>query len=162
VADLVSSLGITCWRRSLWSGEDLSGAVLLLDSMGELAAVYALAHVAFVGGSLSEHGGHNILEPAQHGVPVIVGPHYENFRQVVNSFRAADAVRVVGPAELPLVLSELLANEAERFALGRRGLEAVRSQSGATEKTLSALEKLLPDPGSDCNRPVEAAIRPAT
>jgi 3-deoxy-D-manno-octulosonic-acid transferase len=162
VADLVSSLGIPCWRRSLWSGEDLSGAVLLLDSMGELAAVYALAHVAFVGGSLSEHGGHNILEPAQHGVPVIVGPHYENFRQVVNSFRAADAVRVVGPAELPLVLSELLANEAERFALGRRGLEAVRSQSGATEKTLSALEKLLSDPGSDCNRPVEAATRPAT
>jgi 3-deoxy-D-manno-octulosonic-acid transferase len=162
VADLVSSLGIPCWRRSLWSGEDLSGTVLLLDTMGELAAVYAIAHVAFVGGSLSEHGGHNILEPAQHGVPVIVGPHYENFREIVNSFRAADSVRVVGPAELPLVLVELLANEAERQALGRRGLEAVRRQSGATEKTLAALENLLSAAGSDCDRPLEAATRPRT
>jgi len=75
VADLVASLGIVCWRRSLWSGEDRGGCVLLLDSIGELAAVYALGHLAFVGGSLSEHGGHNILEPAQYGVPILVGPH---------------------------------------------------------------------------------------
>jgi 3-deoxy-D-manno-octulosonic-acid transferase len=143
VADLVASLSIPCWRRSLWSGEDLSGSVLLLDTIGELAAVYGLGQVAFVGGSLVEHGGHNVLEPAQHGVPVVIGPHYENFRDMVDLFRAADAIRVVGPAELPLCLVDLMSNEAERAALGRRGLETASSQAGATEKTLTALENLL-------------------
>jgi 3-deoxy-D-manno-octulosonic-acid transferase len=143
VADLVKSLGLPCWRRSLWSGEDLGGSVLLLDSIGELAAVYALGTVAFVGGSLVEHGGHNILEPAQYGVPVLVGPHYENFREMVNLFRWKDAVRVVGPAELPLTIIDLLANEAERSELGRRALETVRSQTGATQRTLDALVGLL-------------------
>ena len=161
VTDLLSLLGIASWRRSLWSGEDLSGAVLLLDTVGELAAVYALADVAFVGGSLSEHGGHNILEPAQYGLPIVIGPNYENFRQIVNSFRVAEAVRVVGPAELPLVLVELLGNDAERQALGRRALTAFRSQSGATVRTLAALQKLLPDSQTDCDRPLEAAPRRA-
>lgn len=143
VGDLVKSLGLPCWRRSLWSGEDLGGSVFLLDSIGELAAVYALAAVAFVGGSLVEHGGHNILEPAQYGVPVLVGPHYGNFREMVNLFRWKDAVRVVGPAELPLTLVDLLPNEAERAELGRRALETVRSQTGATQRTLEALAGLL-------------------
>ena len=161
VADLVIALGIPCWRRSLWSGEDLGGGVLLLDTIGELAAVYALGHVAFIGGSLSEHGGHNILEAAQHGVPVVVGPHYANFRQMVDLFRMTDAVRVVGPAELPLVLVELLANEAERQALGRRARDAVRSQSGATERTLAALQTVLSASAPDSDRPAEATARPA-
>ena len=143
VAELVKSLGLLCWRRSLWSGEDLSGSVLLLDSIGELAGVYALATVAFVGGSLVEHGGHNILEPAQYGVPVLVGPHYENFRDMVNLFRWKNAVRVVGPAELPLCFVDLLANETERSELGRRALETLRSQTGATQRTVDALSQLI-------------------
>ncbi|PYX87461.1 MAG: 3-deoxy-D-manno-octulosonic acid transferase, partial [Acidobacteria bacterium] len=143
VADLVASLGIVCWRRSLWSGEDLGGCVLLLDSIGELAAVYALGHLAFVGGSLSEHGGHNILEPAQYGVPILVGPHYENFRDIVNLFRAADAIRVVGPAELPLCVVELLSQEVDRSELARRALATVRAQTGATQRTLERLAAWL-------------------
>jgi len=143
VADLVASLGIVCWRRSLWSGEDLGGCVLLLDSIGELAAVYALGHLAFVGGSLSEHGGHNILEPAQYGVPILVGPHYENFRDIVNLFRAADAIRVVGPAELPLCVVELLSHEVDRSELARRALATVRAQTGATQRTLERLAAWL-------------------
>ncbi len=143
VLELVMSLGLPCWRRSLWSGEDLSGSVLLLDSIGELAGVYALATIAFVGGSLVEHGGHNILEPAQYGVPVLVGPHYENFREIVNLFRWQHAVRVVGPAELPLCIIDLLANEDERSELGRRALETLRSQTGATQRMLEALSQLL-------------------
>jgi 3-deoxy-D-manno-octulosonic-acid transferase len=142
VADLVASLNIPCWRRSLWGGEDLGGSVLLLDSIGELAAIYSLGQLAFIGGSLVEHGGHNILEPAQYGVPIVVGSHYENFRDIVNLFRAADAVRIVGPAELPLVFAELLADESERTALGQRALETVCLQMGATRRTLDALEKL--------------------
>jgi 3-deoxy-D-manno-octulosonic-acid transferase len=148
VADLIASLGIPSSRRSLWSGENLAGGVLLLDSIGELASIYSLADIAFVGGSLVEHGGHNILEPAQYGVPVIIGPHYENFREIVNDFRAADAVRVAGPAELPLIMTELANNQPLRTALGQRALVAVRSQMGATERTLAALEALLARDGN--------------
>lgn len=141
--DLVTSLGLPVLRRSLWSGEDLGGTVLVLDTIGELAAVYAVGDVAFVGGSLVEYGGHNILEPAQYGVATLIGPHYENFRDMVNLFRATDAVRVVGPAELPLAFVDLISNRAEREALGRRALAALRTQTGATEKTLQALRRLL-------------------
>lgn len=143
VTALVKSLGLPCWRRSLWSGEDLAGGVLVLDTIGELAAVYALGDLAFVGGSLVEHGGHNILEAAQYGIPVLVGPHYENFRDMVNLFRAADAIKVVGQAELPLCFIDLLSNPKEREGLGQRALETLRSQAGATARTLEALEALL-------------------
>jgi 3-deoxy-D-manno-octulosonic-acid transferase len=143
VSDFVKSLGIPIWRRSLWSGEDLAGGVLLVDTIGELSSVYALGDVAFVGGSLVEHGGHNILEPAQFGVPVVIGPHYGNFREMVNLFRWKDAVRVVGPAELPLCMVDLLSNQDERLSLGKRGLETLRAQTGATERTIDALKSLL-------------------
>src|SRR6202041_2429193 len=100
---LLRQLGISFYRRSQWQekGETLAGAVLLIDSIGELAALYALADVAFVGGSLVPRGGHNIIEPAQYAVPILVGNHTENFRDIVAGFQARDAVRVVGPAELP-------------------------------------------------------------
>jgi len=101
--------------------------------------------VAFVGGSLVERGGHNILEAAQYGVPVLVGPHTENFRDIVNLFLQAGAARVVGPAELPLVLRELVENEAERKLMGMRALETLQAHRGATERTLRALEELLSD-----------------
>lgn len=69
VATLLTQMGIPFWRRSLWNGEPITAGVFLVDTIGELAALYALADVAFVGGSLVPRGGHNILEPAQHGVP---------------------------------------------------------------------------------------------
>ena len=143
VAQLLEQLGIRFWRRSLWSGDPIAGGVFLVDTIGELASLYALGEVAFVGGSLVPRGGHNIIEPAQHGVPIIVGNHTENFRDIVGLFQRQDAVRVVGPAEFPLVLMDLLSNEAERVALGRRGAETLRSQMGATERTAKALEKLM-------------------
>jgi 3-deoxy-D-manno-octulosonic-acid transferase len=143
VTALLEKLGIRFWRRSLWSGDPIVGGVLLIDTIGELAALYGLADVAFVGGSLVPRGGHNIIEPAQHGVPIVVGIHTENFRDIVNVFQSRDAVRVVGPAELPLVLMELVANQAERVALGLRAAETLRLQMGATQRTLQALEKLL-------------------
>jgi 3-deoxy-D-manno-octulosonic-acid transferase len=143
VAQLLEQLGIRFWRRSLWSGDAIAGGVFLVDTIGELASLYALADVAFVGGSLVPRGGHNIIEPAQHGVAIMVGNHTENFRDIVSLFQSHDAVRVVGPAEFPLVLMDLLSHEAERIALGRRGAETLRSQMGATEKTLRALGELL-------------------
>jgi 3-deoxy-D-manno-octulosonic-acid transferase len=143
VAILVRQLGIPSCRRSQWQGEALAGGVLLVDTIGELAALYALADVAFVGGSLVPRGGHNIIEPAQHGVAVVTGNHTENFRDIVALFQSRDAVRIVGLAELPLTLMQLLADAAERRALGRRALETIRSQMGATSRTLEALKTLV-------------------
>src|SRR6266566_3417023 len=146
IAELLQHLGIRFWRRSLWNGDPVYGGVFLLDTIGELASTYALADVAFVGGSLVPEGGHNIIEPAQHGVAIIVGNHTENFRDMVELFRSRDAVRVAGPAEFPLLLMDLLSNDAERQALGQRAAETLRSQMGATQRTLAALEGLLQPP----------------
>jgi len=143
VAALVENLGFRVWRRSLWSGEPLAGSVFLVDTIGELAALYSLAIVAFVGGSLVPRGGHNILEPALYGVPIVTGNHYENFRDVVNFFASRNAVRIVGVAELPLVFMELIENDNERTTLGRNALAALESQRGATARTVSALLRLM-------------------
>jgi 3-deoxy-D-manno-octulosonic-acid transferase len=143
VATLLQEMGIPAHRRSRWQGESLAGGVLLVDTIGELAALYALADVAFVGGSLVPRGGHNIIEPAQHGVAIVTGNHTENFRDIVGLFQSHDAVRIVGLAELPLVLMHLLDDDVERMALGRRAKETILSQMGATSRTLEALQGLV-------------------
>ncbi len=143
VAELLQELGIRYWRRSLWNGDRMVGGVLLLDTIGELSALYALADIAFVGGSLVPRGGHNIIEPAQHGVAIVVGNHTENFRDIVGLFQSRGAVRVVEPAELPLLFLELIANPQERATLGRRAAETLESQKGATQRTADALVNLL-------------------
>jgi 3-deoxy-D-manno-octulosonic-acid transferase len=146
VAEAIEQSSIRFWRRSLWSGEPLAAGVLLLDTIGELAPLYAVADVAFVGGSLLPGGGHNILEPARYGVPIVVGPHTENFRDIVSLFQSRDAVRIAGPSELPMSLIDLLANDAKRKALGQRAAETMHTQVGATGRTADALEQLLPQP----------------
>src|SRR6202043_2068933 len=108
-------------RRSRWKEEPVASGVFLVDTIGELASLYALADVAFVGGSLVPRGGHNIIEPAQHGGAIMVGNHTENFRDIGAMFESRNGVRVVGAAEFPLVLMALLSNEGERIALGPRG-----------------------------------------
>ena len=140
---MLKQLGVRFWRRSLWSGESLAGGVLLVDTIGELAALYGVADITFVGGSLVPRGGHNIIEPAQHGVPIVVGNHTENFRDIVGLFQSRNAVRIVGPAELPLVFLELASDEALRKTLGDRAAETLRSQAGATTRTLNRLTTLL-------------------
>ncbi len=145
VAILIQQLGIPFVRRSQWQAQPLAGGIFLVDTIGELAALYALADVAFVGGSLVPRGGHNIIEPAQHGVAIVTGNHTENFRDIVALFQSRDAVRIVGLAELPLTLMQLLANDAERRELGRRAEATIRSQMGATDRTLQALRTLMAD-----------------
>src|SRR5271155_1348127 len=146
VAALLEQMSIHFWRRSLWNGEPLTAGVFLVDTIGELAAMYGLADIAFVGGSLVPQGGHNIIEPAQHGVATVVGSHTENFRDIVSLFQSRDAVRIVGPAELPLVFLELLANDEGRRALGQRAAETMRSQIGATARTAGELQELMARP----------------
>jgi 3-deoxy-D-manno-octulosonic-acid transferase len=143
VEALLRELNTRVIRRSHWSGEPLARSVLLLDSIGELSSVYSLADVAFVGGSLVARGGHNIIEPAQHGVAIVVGNHTENFRDIVSLFQSRDAVRVVGPAEFPIEVMEMLKNESERKALGQRAAATLAAQRGATKVVLSELRKLL-------------------
>jgi len=157
VATLVEQLGFRMWRRSLWNGEAISGGVLLLDSIGELAAIYSLASVAFVGGSLVPRGGHNILEPALHGVPIVTGTHYENFRDIVDFFLSRHAVRVVALADLPLVLIELIENAEQRTALGSNALAALESQRGATARTIRALADLINKPEANIHRAARGA-----
>ena len=143
VAILIQQMNIRLQRRSLWQEEPLGGGVFLVDTIGELSALYALADVAFVGGSLVPRGGHNIIEPAQHGVAIVTGTHTENFRDIVGLFHGRDAVRIVSLSELPLTLMHLLADDGERRALGRRAKETIMSQMGATSRTLEAIRTLL-------------------
>ncbi|MGH9644524.1 MAG: 3-deoxy-D-manno-octulosonic acid transferase [Terriglobales bacterium] len=158
VSALVEQLGFRVWRRSLWSGEPLAGSVLVLDTIGELAALYSLATIAFVGGSLVPRGGHNILEPAVYGVPIVTGNHYENFRDIVNFFLSRNAVRVVGMAELAVVLMELIENCEERAKLGRNALAALESQRGATTRTVAALKQLMDSSAANVQRSDKAAV----
>jgi 3-deoxy-D-manno-octulosonic-acid transferase len=144
VAAILQQAKLRFFRRTQWNGESLSGAVLLIDSIGELSSLYALADIAFVGGSLVPRGGHNIIEPAQHAVPILVGPHTENFRDIVELFRSRDAVRVVNATDLGSAFLDLLADEPLRRELGRRAAETLESQRGATELTLQKLRELLP------------------
>jgi 3-deoxy-D-manno-octulosonic-acid transferase len=143
VADQLQQSGLAFSRRSKWNGESLAGRVLLIDSIGELASLYALADIAFVGGSLVPRGGHSILEPAQHGVAILVGPHTENFRDIVELFRTQDALRIVSRAKLSQTLTDLFADEAQRIALGHRAQETLQSQRGATQFTMDQLRSLL-------------------
>jgi 3-deoxy-D-manno-octulosonic-acid transferase len=136
-------MSLNLHRRSSWNGEPLAGSVLLIDTIGELASLYSLADVAFVGGSLVPRGGHSILEPAQHGVPILVGRHTENFRDIVELFRNNNALRVITRDNLSTTLLQLLSNASERQALGRRALETLQSQRGATDFTLEKLRSLL-------------------
>jgi len=152
VAALLAAAGIRHTRRSdaQWLRSLEPGQVLLLDTIGELAAVYALASVAFVGGSLAARGGHNILEPAGFAIPILVGPHTENFREVVQKFEAGGGVMVVRDAnELLAATFGLLADAAHRRQLGERAYAILQQNQGASERTLAELEKLLvsPPPG---------------
>ncbi len=120
------------------------GAVVLLNTVGDLASIYGLADVAFVGGSLARKGGHNPLEPARFGVPVVMGPSFENFREMVTEMQATQGIRIVHSAEeLGAALLHLLTNRVEADELGQRGLQVFQRRSGATGRTVDILMKLL-------------------
>jgi 3-deoxy-D-manno-octulosonic-acid transferase len=142
VASLLQASGIP-WVRRSDRPSTFSGGVLLLDSMGELAAAYGLGAIAFVGGSLAPRGGHNILEPARHGAAVLCGPHTENFRELVADFERAGAVRVVSDGNLGATVFGLMADTAARETLGRAAQTAFAAKTGATARTRDALRALL-------------------
>jgi 3-deoxy-D-manno-octulosonic-acid transferase len=147
VAQLLEQCGIHFTRRSQWNSAQLShGSVFLLDSVGELASLYAIADVAFVGGSLIPAGGHNPLEPAQFGVPVVIGESYENFRGIVAAMRAAGGIEIVSREELCSTLRTLLTDAPRAQAIGEAGKKIFHAESGATARTVAALLPLLRRP----------------
>ena len=126
------------------SGERAQVEIVVLDTIGDLAAVYGVADVAFVGGSLVRRGGHNPLEPAQFGVPVVMGPSFENFREIVAKMQAAEGIRIVQNGdELQAALVELLTDREAARAMGDRGRRVFEQQQGATGRTVTTLVALV-------------------
>jgi 3-deoxy-D-manno-octulosonic-acid transferase len=142
--ELCRSQGFSTCRRS--SGEPVSAAtqVLLGDTMGELLFLYALADLAFVGGSLVPNGGHNLLEPAALGKPVLSGPHLFNFLEISQQLDAAgDLLRVEDGAQLASALARLFAEPATAAAMGEAGRAVLKANQGALERLLAGLQRLL-------------------
>jgi 3-deoxy-D-manno-octulosonic-acid transferase len=148
VEQAVRQFGFPLVRRTALPGAPVArGGVLLLDTVGELAAVYGLADVAFVGGSLVPHGGHNLLEPAYFAVPIVFGPYMQNFAAIAEQFiRANAAMRADSSIELGNVCSRLLGDEAMRRRIGVAARELLESQRGATARALEVIADLLPAP----------------
>jgi 3-deoxy-D-manno-octulosonic-acid transferase len=121
-----------------------NGAVVVLDTMGELPQLYALASVVFVGGSLVATGGHNVLEPAVAGKAVVVGPHMQNFQEIADQFREEGGLVQVGSAEeLAAAITSLLTDATRRETIGRRAQGLVDRNRGAVARTADALAGLL-------------------
>jgi 3-deoxy-D-manno-octulosonic-acid transferase len=119
--------------------------VVILDTIGELAQLYQVATVVFVGGSLVDAGGHNILEPAVFGKPIVFGPHMHNFTEISRTFiENRGAVQVQADAELENVLVELLSDPVKRAGLGAAARALVEANRGARARTLAVITQLLP------------------
>jgi 3-deoxy-D-manno-octulosonic-acid transferase len=149
VAQALHASGVSFVRRSATAATVTSATceVLLLDSLGELLDFYAAADVAFVGGSLVTVGGHNLLEPAALGVPILTGPHHHNSEEIACLLIARGAAQVVHDGtELGGRVSALLADAAERERMGAAGRASVDSNRGALAKLLSLIEPLLDPP----------------
>ena len=144
VAGMVRQAGLGCRRRSLAQTPDESTEVFLLDTLGELLMFYSAADVAFVGGSLVPIGGHNLLEPASLGVPVVVGPHNFNAQDVTDLFLAANAMRVVeGPAGLAGQVVALFEDAAARQELAAAAFSVLDQNRGTMDRLLGLLEPML-------------------
>jgi len=143
--------GVSMVRRTAIpeGARDLPGTVLLLDTVGELSGAYEAADLAFVGGSLVPKGGHNVLEPSWHGVPTIVGPHMENFREIADAFLSGGAlIRVAGEEELADRLVRFAADPGLFRETGRRAKELLESFRGASEASTDAVVSALPGGGA--------------
>jgi 3-deoxy-D-manno-octulosonic-acid transferase len=118
---------------------------VVLDTIGELAEVYQIATVVFVGGSLVPAGGHNILEPAVHGKPIVFGPHMENFAEIAEVFLAnGAAIQVRSERELVDTIVVLMGDPVRRAGLGAGARALVDANRGAKEKTMTAIAALVP------------------
>ena len=151
VATLLQRSGLS-WspRSNPSSAEDKSCAVILLDTVGELRALYPFADLVFIGGSIAAHGGHNMLEPAALGICVAIGPHTKNFAAITTALLNERAMiqlpeleEAQYPKQLADVFDEMLSHQEIRCEIGKRALEVCGRNRGATEQTLRELAGLL-------------------
>jgi 3-deoxy-D-manno-octulosonic-acid transferase len=144
VRDLLARRGEVHTNRSSGAAIPRTTPVMLGDTMGELMMFYAAADVAFVAGSLVPVGGHNLLEPASLGRPLLTGPHNFNSESVARLLLEAGATRIVtGTSQLGAVVSELLGNEALRISMGKAGRGVLDSNRGALDRLLRLVDPLL-------------------
>ena len=144
-AQKLEAAGIRYLRRSRLQPGDLLElpAVLLLDSIGELSGLFAIADLVFMGGSLAARGGHNLLEPALFAKPVIAGPHMENFHAIADEFRAARAFVEIGDAtRLSMAVERLLEDPSRAQEMGRRALACAEARRGATARAVAVASEL--------------------
>lgn len=146
VATQVECEGFSFVRRSTGDRCTTAQQLLLGDTMGELTLFLAAADAAFVGGSLVPVGGHNILEPAALGLPVVYGPHMFNFSEISNLLLLEQAaLQVANAAELANVISHWLSDEDERTFIGENGRRVVSENRGALERLFAIIEEKLPN-----------------
>ena len=145
VERLLANSGFVFHRRSqATAAEWFDKDILLLDSVGELVNFFAAADVAFVGGSLVQVGGHNILEPARFGKPILFGPHMENFQDLASDMlRQGAAVEVASAQELASALNDLLADPSKRRQMGQRAAQIAAAHQGAFGLNLGLAERYL-------------------
>jgi 3-deoxy-D-manno-octulosonic-acid transferase len=144
VHNLCISERLTTRRRSTAEAVQASDQVLLGDTMGELLFLYALADIAFVGGSLVANGGHNLLEPAALGKPVLSGPHLFNFLEIAAQLREAGALNEVENAgQLADKVVALLNEPSEMQRMSQAGLSVLKANQGALQRLLEGLQRLL-------------------
>jgi len=145
VERILTQRGLAFSKRSqIRPDRGRAGDVILLDTMGELSKIYSLGTVIFVGGSLRGIGGHNILEPAFYGIPILFGPHMENFQEIAELFLAGrGALAVKDGSDLSQKLIWLLLHPQEAEAMGARARAILRENRGATQRTLDLLREYL-------------------
>ena len=161
VADLLRRQNVPFTRRSRGTAATGATHVVLVDTVGELAALYAAADVAFVGGSLVPIGGHNLLEPAALGLPVLTGPSYANGKDIARQLlKEGAALEVANAAELAAALRSLLNDPAARQRMGENGRHIVEVNRGSVRRLLELIEPLLPDPASPTPTPAAAGASP--
>jgi 3-deoxy-D-manno-octulosonic-acid transferase len=149
VESLIRAQGFNALRRSRCaevSRPPDPRTVLLLDTIGELAQVYALSAVSFVGGSLANIGGHNIIEPASAGKPVLFGPHMHHFQNIQDAFLSERAaIRVASEEDLCRQMCHLLKNPPEAEAVGKAAARVVKNNKGATARYFDLIKDFLRD-----------------
>lgn len=144
-AALVRNMGLSYITRSSGEVPSASTQVVVGDTMGELMLLYGMSDLAFVGGSLVERGGHNPLEPAAHAIPVLMGPHIFNFKDICARLEQADGlITVTDEASLVKELASLLSDEDYRSYYGRHAVEVLYQNQGALQRLLDLLEPYLP------------------
>jgi 3-deoxy-D-manno-octulosonic-acid transferase len=144
VATSLERAGMTFIRASQETRSDAGTSVLLVDSVGELLNFYAAGDVAFVGGTLVPIGGHNLLEPAALGIPVLCGPYYANAQEAARLLLSCGALEIVRDKDdLARRLAALLADPVERARRAARAQEAIKGNRGALQDLLRLIEPVL-------------------